>query len=115
MHEILCPHCHKAFTIDEAGYADIARQVRDREFDRQLQSSLALVEQDKRTALEAAQLRMQADLQELAATKDAALQEVRAQLATMELEKTLAVNTAVVHPTSGMSSTADASLLRPLA
>ncbi len=22
MHEIICPHCGKAFKIDEAGYAD---------------------------------------------------------------------------------------------
>lgn len=25
MHEIICPHCHKAFKIDEAGYADMQR------------------------------------------------------------------------------------------
>ena len=29
MHEIICPHCGKAFKIDEAGYADILKQVRD--------------------------------------------------------------------------------------
>lgn len=29
MHEIICPHCSKAFKIDEAGYADILKQVRD--------------------------------------------------------------------------------------
>ena len=29
MHEIVCPHCGKAFKIDEAGYADIAKQIRD--------------------------------------------------------------------------------------
>jgi hypothetical protein len=31
MHEIICPHCAKAFKIDEAGYADILKQVRDGE------------------------------------------------------------------------------------
>jgi hypothetical protein len=35
MHEIICPHCKKAFKIDEAGYADIQKQVRDSEFDKQ--------------------------------------------------------------------------------
>ena len=29
MHEIIRPHCRKAFKIDEAGYADIVKQVRD--------------------------------------------------------------------------------------
>ena len=38
MHEIICPHCKKAFKIDEAGYADILKQVRDDEFDQQLGS-----------------------------------------------------------------------------
>jgi hypothetical protein len=32
MHEITCPHCTKAFKIDEAGYADILKQVRDGAF-----------------------------------------------------------------------------------
>ena len=32
MHDIICPHCHTAFTIDEAGYADILRQVRDKAY-----------------------------------------------------------------------------------
>ena len=36
MNEIKCPHCGKAFKIDEAGYADILKQVRDGEFEQQL-------------------------------------------------------------------------------
>ena len=33
MHEISCPHCNKAFQIDEAGYASILKQVRDEAFE----------------------------------------------------------------------------------
>ena len=33
MHDIICPHCGKAFKIDEAGYADILKQVRDNDFE----------------------------------------------------------------------------------
>ena len=51
MHEIKCPHCGKTFTIDEAGYADIAKQVRDSEFDKQLHERLELADQDKQKAL----------------------------------------------------------------
>ena len=47
MNEINCPHCDKAFKIDEAGYADILKQVRDSEFDQQLHDRLALAEKDK--------------------------------------------------------------------
>ena len=42
MHEIVCPHCAKAFTVDEAGYAEIVRQVRTEEFDNELHERLAL-------------------------------------------------------------------------
>lgn len=50
MNEIICPHCGKAFKIDETGYADILKQVRDGEFEQQLHERLELAEQDKRNA-----------------------------------------------------------------
>ena len=65
MHDIICPHCSKAFKVDEAGYADILKQVRDREFEQQLNKRLALAEQDKRTAIELAMAKKQSELQEL--------------------------------------------------
>ena len=55
MHEIKCPHCGKAFTIDEAGYADILKQVRDSDFDKQLHERLELAAEDKRNAVELAE------------------------------------------------------------
>ena len=47
MHEIICPHCGKAFKIDEAGYANILKQVRDGDFDKQLHERLELAEREK--------------------------------------------------------------------
>ena len=44
MHEIICPHCGKAVKIDEAGYADILKQVRDGAFEQQLHERLELAE-----------------------------------------------------------------------
>ena len=55
MHEIICPHCGKAFKIDEAGYADILKQVCDSAFEQQMHERLELAEQDKRNAVEFAQ------------------------------------------------------------
>lgn len=40
MHEIICPHCSKAFKIDEAGYVDILKQVRDGAFEQRLHERL---------------------------------------------------------------------------
>ena len=71
MHEIICPHCGKAFKIDEAGYADILKQVRDTDFEKQLHERLELAEQDKRNAVELAQTKVASELQKVATAKDA--------------------------------------------
>ena len=76
MHEINCPHCHKAFKIDEAGYADILQQVRDHAFEEQLQERLALAEQDKRNAVELAKAQLSGEWQRTAAAKEAINQPV---------------------------------------
>ena len=54
MNEIICPHCQKAFKVDEAGYADILKQVRDTEFEQQLNERLKLAEKEKLSAVELA-------------------------------------------------------------
>ncbi|NCP40275.1 MAG: DUF2130 domain-containing protein [Rhodoferax sp.] len=82
MHEIICPHCSKAFKIDEAGYADILKQVRDDAFEQQLHERLELAEQDKRNAVELAQAKVGGEIQELKARLDAA--EVARKLAVTE-------------------------------
>jgi hypothetical protein len=58
MNEIICPHCNKAFKIDESGYADIIKQIRDREFEKQLNERLNLADQDKRNAVELAEIKV---------------------------------------------------------
>lgn len=52
MHEIICPHCSKAFKIDETGYAGILKQVRDSDLEQQLHDRLALAEQEKISAVD---------------------------------------------------------------
>ena len=84
MHDIICPHCSKAFKVDEAGYAYILKQVRDREFEQQLTKRLALAEQDKRNAIELAMAKKQQELQEL-----------EAQLRNRDMQQQLAVKQAV--------------------
>jgi hypothetical protein len=95
MNEINCPHCEKAFKIDEAGYADILKQVRDSEFDQQLHDRLALAEKDKQGAVELARSKVAAEMQNSAATKDSQIQELKAKLDAGEVAQTLAVTIAV--------------------
>ena len=80
MHDIICPHCSKAFKIDETGYADILKQVRDSEFDHQLHDRLALAEKEKINAVELAQSKLANELQQASAIKDAAIADLKGQL-----------------------------------
>ncbi len=91
MHEIICPHCGKAFKIDEAGYADIVKQVRDGEFEQQLHERLELAEQDKRNAVELAQTKAASEMQKAAVAKDFEIQELKAKLDAGEAARKLAV------------------------
>jgi len=95
VHEIICPHCGKAFKIDEAGYADILKQVRDSDFEKQLHERLELAEQDKRNAVELAQAKITSELQQAASAKDAELQELKARLDAAEVAHKLAVTEAL--------------------
>jgi hypothetical protein len=95
MHEIICPHCKKAFKIDEAGYADILKQVRDKEFEQQLHERLELAEQDKRNAVELAITKVTSDLEKAAASRDAEIQELKARLDAGEVTQKLAVTEAL--------------------
>ncbi len=95
MHEIICPHCDKAFKIDEAGYSDIIKQVRDNEFEQQLHDRLELAEKDKVNAVELAKSQAGNEMQKNATAKDAEIQALKAQLDTGEVTKKLAVTEAL--------------------
>ena len=117
MHEIICPNCKKVFKADEAGFADVIKQVRDHQFDEELQKQLKLVESAKaneaklneanfKNQLQAELAKKDAlinelkaksnlDLAEKLAAKEMALAELKAKLEKAELDKTIAVNDAV--------------------
>ena len=82
MHEIKCPHCGKAFNIDEAGYAEILNQVRDEAFDKALHDRLELAEQEKKTAVQLAETKVASELKDAAAAKDLEIQRLREELKT---------------------------------
>ncbi len=95
MHEIICPHCHKAFKIDEAGYADILKQVRDGDFEKQLHERLELAEREKQGAIALAEANVTNALQKTAAAKDTEIQALKAQLDAGEVARKLAVSEAL--------------------
>jgi len=95
VHEIICPHCSKAFKIDEAGYADILKQVRDGEFEQQLHDRLELAEQEKRNAVALAEAKLANASQQAAAAKDAEIQALRAKIDAGGMAQQLAITQAL--------------------
>ena len=80
MHEINCPHCKKAFEMNEAGYADILKQVRDDEFQKDLHERLEMAEKDKLNAVELATTKVTSDSKAAAAAQNVEIQRLNAEL-----------------------------------
>lgn len=91
MHEIICPNCGKAFKIDEAGYADILKQVRDSDFEKQLHERLELAEQDKRNAIKLAEAKANSETQKTVSVKDTEIQDLKARLESTKVAQQFAV------------------------
>lgn len=87
MNEIICPNCKKAFKVDEAGFADILKQVRDHQFEEELQNRLDLAEKDKVNAIALAEANLRNALQEQLAKKDSELSALKAKSVTELAEK----------------------------
>ncbi|OUN46809.1 hypothetical protein B5G20_07270 [Collinsella sp. An7] len=90
MSEIICPHCGRAFTVDESGYADIVRQVRDEQFARDLHEREELMAREKEQELALARETAQRELQAGMAERDTQIAELKAQLAAADEQRDLA-------------------------
>jgi len=99
MQDITCPECNKTFKMDETGYSDILRQVRDSEFKQQVQEVLTRADRDQVTAVESAveltRTKAESDFKTTAVEKDDKIKELEATLRGLDTEKRLAVNEAV--------------------
>src|SRR5690554_3311548 len=94
-HEVKCPNCGTTFTIDEAGYANIASQIRDQEFEHALHSRLEEIERAKKTEIELAKAEVEKAAAATQAAKDAELAQMKADLKAAELAQTLAIKEAL--------------------
>ena len=95
MHEIKCPKCGEVFTIDEASYASIVKQVRDNEFNAEIRSRELDFGRDKENALRIAKAESDKVLQEQLSKKDSLIQELRSRLEQKDSERELAITKAV--------------------
>jgi len=106
MNKIVCPNCKTAFDMDEAGFADILKQVRDEEFSKEMAEKERTFTQEKESAVALAEANLKNELQSNLATKEAELQNsltkkeaelvaLKAAIDNAELQKELAVTKAV--------------------
>lgn len=95
MNEIKCPKCGEVFTIDEASYASIVKQVRDDEFNAEIRSRELDFGRDKENALRLAKAESDKVLQEQLSKKDSLIQELRSRLEQKDSERELAITKAV--------------------
>ena len=117
MNDIICPNCKKAFKVDEAGFAAILKQVRDHQFEEEIQTRLDLAEQEKQNAIKLAEAQVKSsyqdalarkeleiskligknelELAEKLAEKEANIANLKSKIEKAELDKTLSVTEAV--------------------
>lgn len=95
MNEIICPNCKKAFKVDEAGFAEILKQVRDHQFEEELEKRLHLAEKEKINAVKLAEANLKNALQEDLAKKDKQIIELKAK-SDRELSEKLATKEAEI-------------------
>lgn len=117
MNEIICPHCDKAFKVDEAGYADILKQVRDHQFEEDLKTRLDLAEKEKINAVKLAEANLknllkddlskkdkeinelvaknELHLSEILAKKNSEISEMKSKIENAEIQKQLAISEAL--------------------
>jgi len=105
MNEVICPNCNKAFKVDETGFAEILKQVRDHEFEEELKNRLLLAEKEKLNAVELAKSKVKDILKEelnlkdlfineLKIKKEAEINEMKLRIQQVETAKKLAVSEA---------------------
>ncbi len=92
MNEIVCPHCQKAFKVDESGYAEILKQVHDKDFEKQLKDRIKAMDEANRLATENAVLKAKNDIEK---ERDLLKAQLSAEIANAETARQLAVANAL--------------------
>lgn len=87
MNEIKCPHCGKVFQVDERGFADILRQVRTAEFDKEIAQREGMLQEQNAQAVKLAVAKAQQDAQAETAQRDACIAELETRLAAEKRER----------------------------
>ena len=92
MNEIKCPECGSTISIDEDNYSNIIKQVRDQEFEGEMDKRIELLEKDKQKCVELAIQNIRLQMQEAAFVNEKKMQGLQSQLIAAQAEKNMTVN-----------------------
>ena len=95
MNQIICPNCNREFKLDETGYADILKQVRDYKFDEEIQARLELANKEKDNAIELTKAQITNTIQDTLSKKEQEIAQLKERNNTVELEKQLGIANAI--------------------
>ena len=95
MQEIKCPNCGQVFQVDESGYAQIVQQVRDREFERELQKRGQALVEAKENDFKLEKMAQEKSFGDALAAREREIERLKAEAQRAETERRLAVNEAV--------------------
>ena len=92
MKDIKCPSCGKTFRIDPSSFEEILLQIKDEEFNKQIEERLKLAEEDKNKGIEIAKQELKIKLMEDRQKKDTKIQDLESKLHIAEEKKLNALN-----------------------
>jgi hypothetical protein len=95
MNEIICPNCNKVFKVDDAGFANILKQVRDQHFEEEFQARLSIANQEREAAIQLAEVRLNMKHQEGKQVMEKEIERMRAMLEISETQKALEITNAL--------------------
>jgi len=92
MKDIKCPSCGKTFQIDPEGFEEILRQIKDEEFNKQLEERLSLVEKDNKKEIEILKKELKIQLIEQNKLKEIKIQSLESKINLSEEQKINSLN-----------------------
>ena len=103
MNEIKCPNCGKVFSVDEASYASVVSQVRNKEFTAEVQRRAEELERQQQLQRQSDKLQAEQGFQRQLNEKDKELERRNAEIARLEEQ----VKSASSHSTSLTATATD--------
>ena len=92
MQEIKCPKCGEVFQVDESGYAAIVKQVRDKEFLKEIESRESQFLTEKESAVQLAKLELEREFSEKLNNKETEIAKLKSEIEAEQITKKSAVN-----------------------